>query len=424
MSPLAKRRRLRPGETDAGADAFLDTIPAWLRAVLGAVAAVFASSVVTCLPVVLAWLTSPEAAGSGGQAVQLGLDVWLLGHAVAIDAPGGGRITMTPWLLVGVPFLFATWAGQWVAIGLDDDAARIPWLGWRTRGDVVRAGLVFAAVYGALGLLVSRVAAPVGFTGSVVGSFVGPAVLALIAFGAALRWEFRDEFPSLAPGFGPWWRARTPLWVRRALGPAGWGIAAFLLVGLAVTLMAILARWGRISELHGELSPGLFGGLAVVLGQLLYLPTGAVWATSWLAGPGFGVGHDSSVTWGASDPGLLPLIPALGALPDPGPLPWWTRLGVLVPIVVGAFIGRQSLGQVTRLASWRAKAQTAAIAVVVAGVGMGIIGAMASGGLGTERLARVGVNPWLFGLATTLEFALGAAAVIAAKEVRIRRVVR
>lgn len=424
MSPLAKRRRLRPGETDAGADAFLDTVPAWLRAVLGAVTAVFASSVAACLPVVLAWLTSPDATGSGGQAVQLGLDVWLLGHAVAIDAPGGGRITMTPWLLVAVSFLFATWAAQWVAVGLDDDSPRIPWFGWRIRADVLRAGAVFAGVYGLLGVIVSRLAAPVGFTGSPLGSFAGPAVLALFAFGAALRWEFRDEFASLAPGFGPWWRARTPLWLRRALGPAAWGIAAFLLVGLAVTLMAILARWGRISELHGELSPGLVGGGIVVLGQLLYLPTGAVWADSWLAGPGFGIGHESSVTWGMSDPGLLPLIPALGALPDPGPLPGWTRLAVLVPIAVGAFIGRQSLAQVTRLASWRAKALTAGIAVALAGVGMGIIGAMASGGLGTERLVRVGVNPWLFGLVTTVEFALGAAAVIAAKELRIRRVVR
>jgi hypothetical protein len=48
------------------------------------------------------------------------------------------------------------------------------------------------------------------------------------------------------------------------------------------------------------------------------LPNLAVWALAWLAGPGFQIADGSTITLAGAHPGLMPMIPVLGALPSDG----------------------------------------------------------------------------------------------------------
>lgn len=417
---LVKRRRPAVVESTVGADSFLDTAPMWLRAVIGAIGSVGASTLVIFVPLVVTWLTSADAAGSGGQALQLGVNTWLLAQAAPVDGPGGSRITVVPWVLTVVPLLAARWTAQWVVAALadrpDSRLTRLAGL----RADVAASAAVFAGAHGLLGLLLRGMAAGSGFSAGFLGSVLGPAAVALVGFLLALRWEFRDELPTVAPGLAMWWE-RVPRWLRRAVRPCGWGVAALLLSGLLTVLLTVGLGWARVSALHGELSAGFLGGLVISLAQLLYLPTLSVWATSWLAGPGFGIGTDSSVTWGVSQPGLLPLVPVLGAVPAAGELPGWAWLGVLIPVVVGVGVAHRALADIPVLSAWQAKARTAAAAIALTGVAMTVLGAAASGSLGSGRLGRVGVNPLLFGAALVGEMLVGAALLIGVRELLARR---
>jgi hypothetical protein len=148
------------------------------------------------------------------------------------------------------------------------------------------------------------------------------------------------------------------------------------------------------------------------LGQVTVLPNVALWAASWMAGPGFGFGEGSAITWAHSNPGLLPLIPGLGALPDPGPLPAGLWLSVLVPVAAGALVGWRALREVARLSAFRVKATTAASACVVAALVLTLASALAGGSLGAGRLGWVGAPTLTFGAAVLAELVLGAAVVV------------
>ena len=95
----------------------------------------------------------------------------------------------------------------------------------------------------------------------------------------------------------------------------------------------IVTHIGRIGRLYDALGADPVGVVMLSLGQLMVLPNIALWAASWLAGPGFGLGQGTAITWSHSDPGLLPLIPGLGAVPAPWAAACRSRLSALVPVL-------------------------------------------------------------------------------------------
>ena len=103
-------------------------------------------------------------------------------------------------------------------------------------------------------------------------------------------------------------------------------------------------------------------------------------------------------------------MPVLGALPDPGPLPSWLWLAVLVPIAIGALVGRRSLRAVSRLSTWQIKAETSATACALCAVALTVAVWLSSGSAGADRLAHVGANPWAVGAALLGELAAGCGA--------------
>ena len=151
------------------------------------------------------------------------------------------------------------------------------------------------------------------------------------------------------------------------------------------------------------------------------LPNLGMWALAWVAGPGFGIGDGSAITWTTSDPGLLPLVPVLGALPDPGPLPSGLWLAVLVPVAIGAVVGWRSLRAVSRLSTWQIKAETSATACLLCALVLTLAVALAGGAAGAAGLGSVGANPWAVGGALLGELLLGSALVVGASHLRARR---
>jgi len=198
-------------------------------------------------------------------------------------------------------------------------------------------------------------------------------------------------------------------------------VACSLGSGLLLALGVVVLHLERIGRLYDALGAGVVGGVVGGLAQLALLPNLGVWALAWMAGPGFGIGDGSHITWTTSDPGLLPLVPVLGALPDPGPLPSWLWLAVLVPVAIGVLVGWRSLRAVSRLSTWQIKAETSATACGLCAVALTVAVWLSSGSAGADRHAHVGANPWAVGAALLGELLLGAALTVAGSHLRSQR---
>jgi Family of unknown function (DUF6350) len=269
-----------------------------------------------------------------------------------------------------------------------------------------------------VGLVVALVTSREPLHASVPGAGVGTAVVGTAAVLAALALEFRGEIASVAPDLTGLLTARVPIHLRRAIRPGLWGALAVFGAGLVLVLVAIVMHLARIERLYDTLGADPVGMSLLSLGQVLVLPNVAIWAASWMAGPGFGFGEGTAITWSHSNPGLLPLIPGLGAVPDPGPLPAGLWLTVLVPVAAGALVGWRALHQVARLSTWQVKARTAAWACVVAASVLTLASALAGGSLGAARLGGVGAPSLAFGAAIMGELLIGATLVVGVSHLR------
>ncbi len=416
MSLLDRARHL----TDHSDAVALQGWPLRRRAVVAGASAATLSLLAIALPVLLVWVASPQSTVAWTTAFSVGADGWLLGHGVHLGI-GSATVSLTPWLLTAVPLVWAFLAGRRV-LGLlgDDDVRRLGGFG-ALRVDVLDAGAGFTGSYTLVTLVVALLSRGAHVQPSLVGAVLGGLLLSLLALVLAVCSEFRGDIGTVAPDLAAAWHDLVPRFVRRAVRPAVWGVVCSLACGVLVTLVVIALHAGRVGRLYDALGAGVVGGTIATLAQLALLPNLGVWALAWMAGPGFGIGAGSSITWTRSDPGLLPLVPVLGALPDPGPLPSWLWAAVLVPVAVGAVVGWRSLRAVSRLSTWQIKAETSAAACVLCAVVLTLAVVAAGGAAGAARLGNVGANPWAVGGALLGELLLGAAVVVGASHLRARR---
>lgn len=245
--------------------------------------------------------------------------------------------------------------------------------------------------------------------------------------------------------------------------PHGWGevpalvargsavvIAGLVGVGAVVAAVAIFARAGQIVALFQAGDVDALGATTLTLAQLVYVPTLAVWGLSFVAGPGFAVGDGTAVSPAGTQVGVVPGLPALGAVPDSTST--WLLLLALLPVALGALAGwiaRSRLLHADRAragggsaepepgepaeagvaagdggradaASVAAEDPIAARLVVTAGIAVvaaaaaALLAVAASGSLGPGRLAAFGPEPGPVALAVGLEVLLGAAILLLA----------
>lgn len=351
--------------------------PWFIAAGLGGGAVIAAGLILVLGATTVGWLTSPET--DFGQAFTLASQVLLLAHGADVVI-GGQLISIQPLGLSLVLILFgqpvaAFAARQAAAAEGDPDDTGALWLDpepvlWRVVGVFVAS---WVAAIAALDLVTAD-------GESLITVALAGAAMALIAglWGSAreLHYDPRDRWPG---------------WLKAVPGAMALAVLTCVTGGAALLTIALFRHRDRIAAIHDGLQPELAGTVLLVIIQLFYLPNLILWATSWVLGGGITLGDGSLISIPITDVGFVPAIPVLGVVPEAGlgnPIwYWWLLVGVLAGIAAAftvAWARPQARIDETTL--------VAGLAGVAAGGLVGLLASLASGGLGTERLAHMGAR--------------------------------
>ncbi|MFI9848004.1 DUF6350 family protein [Nonomuraea sp. NPDC051941] len=357
------------------------------------------------------WIAAPRGTlGTGLPGVfRTAAQLWLAAHHAGF-AIQGGRVGLLPLGLIVLPAVLLYRAGRWMARDADLRLrlpARLPknspkeQAGARRRAQlavVVQAGVSLAAPYALLAGLIALAA-----SNEITQPFIGEALLShfVLAFLAG----------SLATArmIGPWrvMLRLLPERVRALTVGTAVATALLLVAGLALVLVAIVLNFGQVKELSDVLSPGLVGGVLLLLLQLLYLLNAVVWASSYIAGPGFAIGAETLVAPTGVQLGTVPSLPLLGALPESGPVPGWMMAVVAVPFAAGAVAGVM-VARISPSPSYEAAPLWGFLSGVVTGLVAGLLAALSGGPIGGGRLATIGPSPWEVALSVAVEVGVAA----------------
>ncbi|GIG89546.1 cell division protein PerM [Plantactinospora endophytica] len=358
------------------------------RAPLAVAAAVAAgwAALVSYLPVAVVLGAARFAEGSGDVvgAARLGLAGWLLGHGVPLQTDAG---------VLGLPPLALAMLAAWRVNRAGVHVSRAVRV--RDRPMPGRALGVAVAVgigYGLFGALAALLLGSGGPTAAPLR-----AGLTLAGFGtlAALVGAVR------ASGVLVLLARRTPLVLRDGLRTGV--VAAMLLLGAGAGAagLAVATGGGEAGDMIGAYHTGVRGQAGITLVSLGYAPNAAVWAASYLLGPGFAVGTDTVVRTSEVSIGALPAVPLLAGLPQ-GPLGGIGGAVLAVPVLAGMAAGwllarRRMRSAVERNAAppgWAVLLGAAAVGGPVAGALLGAAAFLSGGPLGGGRLAEVGPDYW------------------------------
>ena len=149
-------------------------------------------------------------------------------------------------------------------------------------------------------------------------------------------------------------------------------------------------------------SPGIFGGLAFLSVQILYLPNFAVAALSYLAGSGVVIGSGSWLNPFVHRIEEIPAVPLLGALPiRPHP---YLAIFILLFVALGALIAKYASQTYSDSTDIR-RFMGATIGFIAL---LSLLSAQASSGeLLSSNLPSVGPQWWLMPIALSAEIASG-----------------
>jgi len=371
------------------------------------------SLLVVLVPTVLGWMLDPRPGASLAEPVGAAASLWLLVQGAHLGS-GAIVVAFVP-LVLGA---LAVWgASRGAGRALDTADVEDEFV-----ADLVPRSVALVAGRWWLGYAVAvALASALTLAGSLplrwLSLVVPLVVVPLLALALAGRRLARDA-EILGARFDVF---VAPESARRAWGPAVRGLGLLLGLALLLVVVAIVLRWGSVSSLQGEADAGFLGGVLLVGVQFAALPNLALWVVSLLAGPGFSVVDGAHTSLAGSTSGLMPLVPVFGAMPEPGAYPWPLRLLVIVPVLIGAYVGRRSLAGVARLSSLRTKASVALIACAMVAVAVGILDGLGGGSLGAYRLSDMGASALWLTLVLVLELAVGALAVVAWDAWRLRR---
>ncbi len=394
-SALSTGRRPREVIEDRPASQFftsdLDGAPRWVSGLLAGLQAALLSLLVAVLPAVAAYVaTSGEPANADvawTQAAALGARWWLLAHGVPLSG-AGTQVTLVPLGLSAVALIACNASAR------------------RTVAPARAAWVAAIGVYVAVAMLVAGVvgAGPVG----VVRAGVGGVVVATLGIGSGV--VRRPDTPSLEHLAPPaWWRVPVP--VRLGLRA---GLAAAALTLLAAGLLTV--GWlvhGRatIGGIVAGLGLSVPDGVLLAVAELAYVPTLVIWGVAFLAGPGFAVGAGTTFAPGVVRAGVLPAVPLLGALPQPGDVSGTARALPVLLAVAGGLAGVWVL-RGDRSQRWTDAPAVAGVAALTAGTAAGLLVALGSGAVGPGRMGSVGGDPWTVGLAVALGVLVGELVVV------------
>lgn len=345
---------------------------------LGAAVAglVSAGTVLLCCMVLglVGWFAS-DAGGHGDtiDALRLGADAWLLAHGSALDL-GAVTVSAKPLGLTVLCGYVAFRAGRRTGgtCVVDDD---------RT---LLLGATVLTGVYAVLASLTAMLASTEQARTQPGVAFLGGALVALVGGGSGL---------VVGSGRGASLRRRLPEpVVVVGLGAAGCALL-MLAAGCVALLAALVVDFGTAANVLSRLHPGAAGGLLYTLVVAAVVPNAALFAGSYLAGPGFAVGTGTLVSPSAVVLGPVPAFPLLAALPaesGAAAAPYWPMWLVGVPVLVAAAAAHLALRR-HPVGRYDVAALYGLLSGALGGVAFTGLAVLAGGSVGPGRMADVHV---------------------------------
>ncbi len=317
----------------------------------------------------LAWATAGSATGNTGDPLRAALWLWLGAHQIPFSlvlppTAAAGLLSYLPLGALIFPILAIRSALARVIDRLDGDTSLLP-----------LARILFAVLYTTLGTLLAFFSAsdavkPIWY--------LAPVFLLPITFICAATVGRRLVF------------GQAILYSTRIMA---------LLLGISSLIfgVSLFVNLSRVKDLTIVLEPGIFGGLLLLILNILYIPNAVVATLGYFSGTGFAIGSDSIVSALSFDLDKIPAFPLLGALPTGTWLP--ALFGIAVVIFSGALLASWTVALSTRVLI---QSLVASIFIIAA------VGYAGSGRLITDSMSAMGVSPWKFTLSLGSELIIGA----------------
>jgi len=332
----------------------------------------------------IAWATAGSSTGNTADPLRAALWFFLIAHHIPLDLSLSnnaisGALTYFPIGALLIPFLAIRSGYRKIIEEQGEFAPR--------QKRLLIISLAFS--YAAVGTILSLFAT--GNTVSAPFYLVFPILFIVAGLSAFLS-------SNLLPEHGikfPWQRALKVSW-----------IVLMALIGIGGVIFSLSLGWHftTVLQLTQVIEPGIFGGLAFLAVQILYLPNFAIAALSYLAGSGVVIGNGSWLNPFVHRIDEIPAIPLLGGLPV-HPHPYLILL-MLLFVAIGFLIARYGEG----IFSDRVEQQRFYLATLGFIVVLTLFIARASSGeLLSSNLSSVGPQWWLMPIMLTLEIALGIA---------------
>ena len=332
----------------------------------------------------IAWATAGSSTGNTADPLRAALWFFLIAHHIPLDLSLSnnaisGALTYFPIGALLIPFLAIRSGYRKIIEEQGEFAPR--------QKRLLIISLAFS--YATVGTILSLFAT--GNTVSAPFYLVFPILFIVAGLSAFLS-------SNLLPEHGikfPWQRALKVSW-----------IVLMALIGIGGVIFSLSLGWHftTVLQLTQVIEPGIFGGLAFLAVQILYLPNFAIAALSYLAGSGVVIGNGSWLNPFVHRIDEIPAIPLLGGLPV-HPHPYLILL-VLLFVAIGFLIARYGEG----IYSDRVEQQRFYLATLgIIAVLTLFIARASSGELLSSNLSSVGPQWWLMPIMLTLEIALGIA---------------
>jgi MFS family permease len=332
----------------------------------------------------VAWATAGSSTGNTADPLRAAIWFFLVGHHVPLNLSFSneaisGALTFFPIGALLIPFL-AIRSGI-KRLSEERDVSTL-----RNKRSLV---LSLALTYAFFGTLLSFFA-----TGSTVGApfyLVFPILFLVASVSGFIASNLLPDHQLLFP----WQRGLKVAW-----------IVMIAMVGFGALIFAasLAFHFTTVLQLTQVIEPGIFGGLAFLAIQILYLPNFAVAALSYVAGSGVVIGSGSWLNPFVHRIDEIPAIPLLGGLPI-HPHPYLAIL-IVALMSLGAFIAKYGSKKYSdRIELKRFLISTIGFATVLT-----LIFARASSGeLLSSNLSSVGPQWWLMPILIGCELGLGAA---------------
>ena len=291
-------------------------------ALLGSIKQAVRSTTLILLPLsfisLVAWATAGSSTGNTADPLRAAIWFYLIAHHIPLDLSLSnnaisGTLTFFPIGALLIPFLAIK--SSYARLTEERDVKTL-----REKRSLV---MTLAFSYAAIGTVLSLFA-----TGSTIKApfyLVFPFLFLVAAISGFLASNLLPDHKIQLP----WQRALRTAW-----------ISTIALIGLGGLIFTFSLAWhfSTVFQLTQVIEPGIFGGLAFVAVQILYLPNFAVASLSYIAGSGVVIGSGSWLNPFVHRIDEIPAVPLLGALPI-RPHPYLVIL-LLFFIALGALIAK------------------------------------------------------------------------------------